>query len=240
MAVLTWSVRFAENEADARALSPSSVAQVAFAAEVHGIKFSRPSNDDPGEPSTITFEIDAIDGNDARLRAQHLLLKAKRAAGLKEELSPVVWVALLSGRGGSDSGHRFLEAAEELIVDGRYDLAVVAAQVHLEAHVAALVKATMASEPSELVRAVYERQRGWAPHSQAARSLLELLLGLRMEEFPRWADYKAHVRRRNDVVHEGQAVDVDSAKTSVSIALDFWLWINRAAAERQRPPASGS
>jgi hypothetical protein len=143
-----------------------------------------------------------------------------------------VWVNLLAST-SDGSGRRFLEAAEELMEAERYDLGLVAAQIHLEAHVAALVRAAIgAGKADEDVVLHDEKRGGWAPHRRQARHLLEPLLGLDMEQFPRWADYRVHVLRRNDVAHEGKTVDRESAMTSLAVVQELWTWLNEAAAAK--------
>jgi hypothetical protein len=226
MNIVGWSVRFAVDDSRARAIS--AMMKTPLAPELRGLTFSGPSPDDADEPSTITFEINAPDGNNARILAQHLLGKAKVAAGLKPDPSPVVWIAPLAD--DSQSSHRFLAAAEELVESGEYDLAVIAAQIHLEAHVSTLARLAAAPQSSPLAKAAVENQRAWAPHNRSAQPLLEAMFGKRVTAFPRWADYLAHVKRRNDVAHRGQSVDIASARHSMEIVSEFWLWLNDLAA----------
>jgi len=229
MPTLTWSVRFAVDDADANAMSAVGHL-VAVEREVRGLHFEAPPQTDPDGPATVTFELVERDAKSARLLAQYFLSKAKRAAGLKDDWSPVVWVAVLASTTES-SGHRFLDAARELVDAEHYDIAVVAAQIHLEAHVAVLARASAinAEQTGDAVSAHEQKRRGWPPHRLQTRRLLEPLFGVEMHRFPRWAEYLAHVSRRNDVVHHGRAVDRDSALTSLEIVQSFWLWLNEAA-----------
>lgn len=220
-----WSVRFALENHDANALS--AVGHTIFTREVHRLSFADPRED--GEPATMTLELEASDANTARVLAQHLLDKAKRRLGLPLERSPVVWVAPLLPT--HESSHRFFDAAEELIDAERYDLAVVALQIHLEVHVFTLVRAALAADASLLADAVVKAQRVWAPHSNGAAEIRGLLLGTKMTSFPRWADYMAHVKRRGDVVHRGQPIDEDSARASLDVVSELWLWLNARAAD---------
>jgi hypothetical protein len=59
---------------------------------------------------------------------------------------------------------------------------------------------------------------------------LEPLFSIDMEQFSRWDEYVAHTLRRNDVVHDGRAVDRESATTSLEVIEALWLWLNDAAA----------
>lgn len=226
-----WSVRFVVDERESGAIS--SMLKIGLVHDVRRLSLSDPSSDDTNEPSTVTFELDAQDGREARILAQHLLGRVKTAAGLKADSSALVWVAPLAG--DSESSHRFLEAAEEFMDAERYDMAVVAAQIHLEVHVLTLVDEAMASERSPVARAAVARQRGWAPHHPLAQPLLDAVFGMKVDAFPRWPEYLAHVKRRNDVAHSGQSVDSESAKDSVAVVSEFWFWLNQAA-EGARDP----
>ena len=224
----SWSVRLAVAESDAGPISRELA--VAWTGEVHRLVM-RAGED--GEPDTVTFELDAANAQAARIVAQHSLGKVRAAAGLPVRESPVLWVAPLLG--GSESSHRFLSHAEDLVEENAFDLAVVAAQIHLEVQVATLVRRAIAAHSSPLVHALAERQRGWPPHDRWAQPVLEALFDVRMTTFPRWREYNAHVSRRNDVAHGGQVVDRESATDSLRVVSDLWLWLNEAA--RRAAPA---
>lgn len=151
------------------------------------------------------------------------------AAGLQGQAARVVWVAPLLPTEGSS--HRFLDHARALIENGDgYDLAVVTAQIHLEIQAKILVEATVASDSSKLTGALLDQRHSWAPHERWARAILEALFEVRMTDYPRWKEYQAHVTRRNDVAHRGQEVDLAAAQESIAVVEDFWLWLNRLAA----------
>jgi hypothetical protein len=137
------------------------------------------------------------------------------------------------------SSHRFLEHARTLFEseDG-YDLAVVAAQIHLEIQVKILVEQATASDASRLKGALVGQRHTWAPHDRWMRAILEALFGVRVTDYPRWGDYDAHLTRRNDVIHSGQDVDEDAARESIELVEHFWLWLNEVATGASASPAS--
>lgn len=180
------------------------------------------------ESPTVTFEFPADDARHARLEAQHRLAKAMRAGGVIPRQATVVWVAPVSEEGINDL--RFLEQARELLHEQRWELAVVAAQIHLELQVATLVRRATGSTSASPLGRLVARQRRWAPHTEPARSLIEAVFDCDVTDFSGWEEYrKGHLQRRNDIVHRGQSVDEDSACASVDLIEEFWLWLLDAA-----------
>lgn len=183
---------------------------------------------DGEEPATITFELEARDAQEARLLAQRRLGELRRRAGIAVIEAPVIWVARLADE--RESSLRFLEQAKELLGEERFEMAVVAAQIHLEVHVRVLVEMTAEASASPLLAAVIAAQRRWAPHERWLRPILEALFAVKLDASPAWSDYvNAHVPRRNGVVHAGQEIDADSARASLATVSDLWLWLNDAA-----------
>jgi hypothetical protein len=220
-----WSVRLALEEAHAGPVS--GVAMAAVGAGVHNISIGRPFVHEEDEPVTFTIELDAPSARDARLIGQHKLGELHKLAGLPVRELPVVWVARLSDQQASSL--RFREYARELLEGEQFEMAVVAAQIHLEVHVKALVEMVAEAAPSPLLTAVITAQRGWPPHTQGLQAILEALFDVKMAQYHGWAGYMAHVTRRNAVVHGGQEIDADSAKASIEAVSDLWLWLNAAA-----------
>lgn len=193
------------------------------------------------EPATVTMELEAVDEQEARILGQHLVGEAQAAARLPQRGSTVVWVAPLAD--ADESSLRFLGRAKELIDDEDFDLAVVAAQIHLEVQIATLVRRAVRSDPSASVKLlVGDGDRGWPPQVPAAQRVLEAMLGVKVTTFPRWRDYTVHLTRRNDVVHAGASVDRESAEASLRVVSELWLWLNGAAqqAQREREAVRGS
>lgn len=228
MSTLTWSVRLAVDERDSGPIS--RVLDQALTHDIRRLTVSRPVGAYDEGADVVTFELAAPDARNARILAQHLLGKVRRAAGLKAQEAPVVWVAPLLPT--QSSSHRFLDHARELFEseDG-YDLAVVAAQIHLEIQVKILVERTVADDSSRLRGAIVDQRHSWAPHDRWARAILEALFQVRMTDYPRWREYEAHLTRRNDVAHRGQEIDRAAAQESIEVIEHFWLWLNELAAK---------
>lgn len=227
MATSAWSVRLAVDEGEAGPIS--GALQFALTSETHRLSVSRPSSPFDEGSDVVTFELDAEDADHARVLAQHLLGKARKAAALKQQEARVVWVApMLPAL--TRSSNRFLEQARSLLDDEEaLDLAVVAAQIHLEIQVKILIERAVADDPSRLKGAIVDQRHTWAPQDRLVSAILEALFGVRVTEYPRWEDYRAHLTRRNDVAHRGQEVDRAAAEESIAVIEGFWLWLNDLA-----------
>jgi hypothetical protein len=188
---------------------------------------------DADEPPTITLSLEAPDAQQARLLGQIRLDELRKLAGVRGGEAPVVWVARLSS--DSTGSLRFLEQASELLDEERFEMAVLAAQIHLEVHVKALVDMIAEVAPSPLLDALRSGQRIWSPHDDRLRPMLDAVLGITIADFPRWAEFRTHMSRRNDVAHRGQAIDAESAKATIDVVSDLWLWLNNAATATAGP-----
>jgi hypothetical protein len=189
-----------------------------------------------GEPPSITFELDAQSAQDARVRGQHKLGEIRRRAALPVQAAPVVWVAKLDDDAASSL--RFLGYAEELLESEQYEMSVVAAQIHLEVQIRVLVQMAAASKSDAVLNAVQRHQRRWAPHERWLQPILEALYERKMDECAAWTAYRAHLDRRNAIVHAGQAIDVDEARASIKAVSVFWQWLNDIANEAGARPTS--
>jgi hypothetical protein len=175
------------------------------------------------------LEIRGINENDARARAQHIVGEALRKARRPVRQHPVVWVARLSG--DPVSSLRFLEEAESRLRDEQFDMAVVAAQIHLEVQVRVLLEAAAEHTSNEGLHAVISQRPGWGPHNPRTGPIIEALFTSALADCPAWREYRAHVDRRNAVVHMGQAIDAESARASLEAVSSLWLWLNAAASD---------
>ena len=184
---------------------------------------------DEGEPDTVTFEVTANTARDARIFAQHRLGEMRRRAGLRLNQAEIVWVARLSDDVRADS-LRFLSVAKQLANDENPEMAVVAAQMHLEVQVRIMVEMTMATEPSSLLHAIAGRLK-WAPHDPWLQPILEHIYDVKLDESPAWNAYLAHITRRNHVVHRGQSIDDVAAKESIEAISAFWGWLNNVVTQ---------
>lgn len=130
------------------------------------------------EVASLKLELLASDGKEARERAKNLLYQARRAAGLPDRTATVAWVTPLSDKVSSSA--RFLGKAEELLNDeAEADMAVVAAQIHLETQIRILLsRAVEAGEGPEWVDVVMETRGLGNLKSKKVQALIQALLGI--------------------------------------------------------------
>ena len=166
-----WSVRLAVDEAMSGA--PTTALISVAGNQIHGIALRGPAAEVDDGRHTVTFELEARDSRVARIVAQHWLGEASRKSGLPIEQARVIWVA--PGCRSRAVGHRFIEMARTLVEDEEtVDLAAVAAQIHLELHVKALITSAVVDDVSPLRRVLIEDDGDtWRPHHSMARALLK-------------------------------------------------------------------
>lgn len=159
---------------------------------------------------------------------QHLLGEVRAKAGLCVEESQLLWVAPLAAT--PESSYRFREQAADLFDDGRYELAVVAAQIHLELHMTTLLQRFAERDDGTFAHGLLSSRLEWNATQPWQRDLLEHLTERGpTRDFDQWKAYVAHVERRNAIVHRGQAVDRTAARESLEAVDAFWTWLNDAA-----------
>lgn len=222
MSTAKWSVRLLVSSEEQRAITPTEHVMAAMRRDaVHYLSFDVEA-DDLDEGPAITIEVDANSWHEARVLAQHLVGTIFESAGLEPHELVVAWVAPLSD--DHVSSLRFLGQAQELLAAGDYDLAIVAAQIHLETQIHALLARRATEHPSELMTAVLAA-RQWSLTQRRGRQVLEALLGMKLTAFPRWALFAGHVQRRNQIVHGGAGMPEELARESVELAAELWLWL---------------
>ena len=198
--------------------------------EIRGITLAGPRAEFDEGSDTVTFELDAPDARRARILAQHWLGEGSRKTGLPVEQARVIWVAPVLA--APRSSHRFIDMARTLAEDeATVDLAVVAAQIHLELHVKALITSAVTEDISPLRRVlVDDDSHTWGPQHPMVKSLLRALFSVEpAKDYPRWQEYMDHLKRRNAISHRGQDVSVADAEASIAVVDDMWLWLNAAA-----------
>jgi hypothetical protein len=181
-----WSVSFAVDEMDARPLSRQEIFDLMHVRGVRRISVGPSGVGESEEVASLTLELEAIDGATAQQRGESLLLRARRACGLPDEVSSVAWVTPLTN--DNSSSVRFLEKAEELLDDeDELDMAVVAAQIHLEIQVRTLIERAAEGDGPEWL-GVLTNTRGLGNlNSRQTQDLIHALLGFDVTQSPDWA-----------------------------------------------------
>lgn len=237
---LIWSVGLVVDDAESRALSESSVAfYMLEVGEGHHLDFSAPPSADARDVENLRFDVRAASGRDARERALGIVYRARRAVGLPDRVIPVAWVA---PRISVDDGESYLDQAEDLFEAERYSLAIAAAEIHIESQTRKMIELAVARFAPSFSQVLLQHRNNTKLRHIAGRKMIERFLGLRVVDLSQWTDYKAHVVRRDQVVHAGMSFEEAEASDSLRTVREIWLEIAAAAlrAEGVEPQALAS
>lgn len=231
-----WSVSFVVDETDARPLSRQEIFDVMHPPGVRRISIGPAGVGESEEVASLKLELQAANAVDAKERASGLLHRARRAAGLPDAIPSIAWVTPLTEDNSSSA--RFLEKAEELLDDeDELDMAVVAAQIHLEVQVRTLIAHAAEADGPEWVDVLMETKGLGNLNNKQVQAMIKALLGVDVVEAPEWEAYKRHNVIRNGIVHEGQ--DVQQEEAAASVAAIRGLCIHLAEAAMRRGLAAG-
>jgi hypothetical protein len=210
-----WSVAFVVDEADARPLSRQEIFEIMHPDGVRSISVGPSGLDEPEEVASLKLELQASNGAGAQERAEGLLLRARRAAGLPDAVPSVAWVTPLTDDYSSSA--RFLDKAESLLEDeDEQDMAVVAAQIHLEVQVRTLLASAAETYGPEWADVLLNSHGLGNLNNKQTQALIRALLNIDVKQLPQWEAYRRHNVLRNAVVHEGQDAEPEEAKSSVA------------------------
>lgn len=221
-----WSVRLLLTEDEARALGRPALWPIHEAAR--RMVVGGGLVDEVDEFPFVTLELAASDPEAAEQLARQLVTEVLREVGLPDRTFPMAWVAPL--REGSANSLRFLEEAKELYDSERFELAIVAAQMHLELQLRLLLERGVERASSRWARRLIKNRRVAALANDVSIATVQLLLGVDVTQTHQWPEFGAHLARRNAVVHEGLAVGPAEAKASIKVVQA--LWAELAQAER--------
>ena len=226
-----WSVKLRLADGDLRDLS--SLWAPDFAPNARHIQFGGSEDNPEMDPPSITFELEAASFDDAEEKAQGAVHRMRRAARLPDATHAVVWLAPL---GDDDASSEYLEQAKELVHEERYGLAVVAAQIHFEAQLTALLQEAAGDQPLRWVARLLKDRRIAELKRDVSFATLEVVLGVDITQAPEWCKFRNHVERRNDVIHKGQTVDRHHAEESIRVVQQLWARLAEAARKHREPP----
>ena len=118
---------------------------------------------------------------------------------------------------------RFFVQAERMYDEGHYDFTVVAAQTACELLVEGAIQFAVSRHATEpLAQVIPELLTSYSMLDQRGPKVWEAVTGRSIRE-PKsvWDGYRAHVERRNALVHKGARVTQDEAAESLSATRDF-------------------
>lgn len=218
-----WSVRVAITQEDSYSIGRGAYLVPGSRRSV--VSFGL--EDDFGSIPTWTVELPAESAEEAELSVAQVIATIRQEHGTGGDLPRTLWVASLP----EDDALRFLEQAKELVESEGYELAVLAAQVHLERQLRWLL-ARARSESPAWRRRLTTLGRNLGPlHGAQALAAVELLFGVDLTKHPEWANLRAHFARRNDIAHEGRTIRRADAIASIRSVEAIWVALVDAANE---------
>jgi hypothetical protein len=112
----------------------------------------------------------------------------------------------------------FFRIAERLYDEGNYLYTVVAAQTAFELYMEGVFEYVLHLHTTvEIGAAIRDLIRSYNLNDRQARNVWEALTGHNLTEDEKtWNAYKAHLKRRNELVHRGERVAKDEAKASLN------------------------
>lgn len=114
-----------------------------------------------------------------------------------------------------------LGLARTLHEEKRHQLVVVTAQMACEIVGEQVLSSLLSQRIGGLEKSVSGLVPGHHLRHKGVRDLFDALSGGSLADEPWWRDYDAHVKRRNNVVHGGAAVDEAESSASLRAAAEF-------------------
>lgn len=219
-----WSVGLVIDDAESRRLSESSIAlYILESTDGHMLRFKSPPDVDDVE--NLRLEISAQSAKEAEDRALGVIYKARRAAKLPDAVVPVAWVTPVRD---TEVGSNFLDEAEDLLDSEQFQMAVVAADIHLEVQVKAMIETALNRVVPEFADVLLQHRSNTNINRPEGQSMIKRLLNVDVTRLDEWHAFRAHAGRRNAIVHEGQSIDEAEAVDSLSAIRSLWLRLSEA------------
>ncbi len=174
----------------------------------------------PSRSRTQASSSHADGPDDAEQIARSVLGAAWKAAGFEPRHVDVVWVAPM--RADELSTNRFLEQARDPLNGERYELAIVAAQIHFEMQVRLLMERAAKRNGETWAKRLIKNSRAAMLANDVSKATAELLLQIDVTKQSFWPAYTVHLARRNAVVHEGKTMGKQEAQESINTVESMW------------------
>ena len=189
---------------------------------------------DSGEAELELRLDDAADIESARAQGVALWEEIRNAGSLSP--APAVVTGVFRFSESVDRASEFIDDAEEMFDQHRYELAIVAAQTACEVVARSAVDRLHEGPRQDRFAISPRRFRRWSLRDPAGQLLFHAATGMRIQrDFLKWGDYNAHVERRNNVVHQGAQVTRDDAKSSLDAMWAFIEFVRAAEAAQTAP-----
>ena len=161
---------------------------------------------------------------EARRRYERICARANMGVPDPLELSASGFEVFLEGTGRDDE---LLNRADELVQQGHHDLAVIVGQTACEILVADAMRTLLDGHASEdLFPWVLTRISSYTLVDDPTRNLWNKLTATQIQNENWWTPYREHVQRRNRIVHAGDRVDADAARSSLDAVHNLFGFID--------------
>jgi hypothetical protein len=214
-----WSVGLVIDEAEIRSLSDSSIVMYILKnTDGHMLRFKLPS--EAGGLENLRLELNAQNAREAEDRAVGIIETARRAAKLPDAVVPVAWVTPVRD---TEIGSNFLDEAKDLIESEQFQMAVVAADIHLEVQAKAMIERAVDRMAPAFADVLLQHRASTNINRPEGQAMIKRFLSIDLTSLKEWQAFKAHAGRRNAIVHEGLSIDEAEAAASISAVHDLWL-----------------
>jgi HEPN domain-containing protein len=134
---------------------------------------------------------------------------------------------------------QLLDRARNLVEHGEHELGVILAQTACEVLVADALRSLLHPHVSDQLRPwLLGRVKSFALVDDPTRDLWNGLTGSAIQEQEFWTAYRMHVKRRHGIVHSGDRVDDEAARSSLDAALALFNYVERVIGAAPPPTSS--
>jgi hypothetical protein len=186
--------------------------------------------DEDGAELELTFD-ETLEAREAATQAVQAYRSIRIRASLPP-LEPPPITGIYSFNVATDRGSEFINDAEEMFDQHRYELCVVAAQTACEISAREAVEHAATTKPVHPLAISPKRITRWSLRDPSGRQLYFAATGLKRWESGWWSAYQAHVELRSNIVHKGAGVTMEQAQASVEAMWSFVEFVRQAP----RPP----
>lgn len=174
----------------------------------------------PGEQYTI-IEL-AVDGPTTKeavgvTRAPYAQLRTCSDLETVNDIGPIALTPINPLLHLDFKSSTFFRIAEQLFDEKQHMYTVVAVQTAFELYMEGVFEYLLSLRTPREVGTAVEKflQQRYSLAREEVRELLEALMDEPLTQSDEWRQYKAHVKRRNDLVHRGERLSADEARASL-------------------------
>jgi hypothetical protein len=220
-----WSVEFLIGHHERVALDYAGTRVVG----PHEYMVVQPWQGDDEGLSTLHLDARAATPEVAAERALELYQRIREVAELPRDDDPQV-VTIAQVAGVPRAADLFIFTADDMREQQQFGLAVVAAQIHCEMWIRTAIEEAAHRQGSAIADLAVSLPMSWTLLDRNSPRIFEALLGARPTDAPGWQSYKAHVARRNSVVHHGATVTRELADASIDASVTMVRFVQEVVA----------